>query len=169
MFRCLVFLIAIMLLPGCAEADENSSANRLVVEAVKLLNQAKSAQKFERQLELATEAEEKLNKIIERYPGSDAAVKLVTTGRVGALSLEFVASEKARYEVLAISARAEREAATCFAAPTRQCLWVQALATANKTRNTFERAVTLAEIATTQAKAGDVEQALETIGKALAA
>ena len=52
-----------------ALADENSSVNRLVVGAVKLLNQAKNEQDLRKHLELLTKAERNLNKIIDRYPG----------------------------------------------------------------------------------------------------
>lgn len=103
----IVGALAVTTFPG-ALADENSSANRLVVEAVKLLNQAKNEQDPRIQLELATEAEEKFNKVIERYPGSDVAVKLATGQSIGILSLEHVAREKAQYEHQAATAEAQQ-------------------------------------------------------------
>ena len=163
-FLVIIGALLVAICPS-AQADETSSANRLVVEVVKLLNQAKIEHDPSRQLELATEAEEKLNKLIERYPGSDAAVKLVTGQSIGTLSLEHVANQKERYGSLFNSARAKE----CFAAPNRECIWVQALATVKEIDPSGLQFQALADIAFAQAKSGDVEQAQETIDEGLVA
>ncbi len=129
-----------------ALADANSSANRLVVEAVRLLNQARDEPDPERRFELITKVEANLNRVIDRYPGSDAAVKLATGQGIGILSLELVASEKAQYEALTIAGQARINKARCFAAPSRECLWAQALAMARNIDDAERRAVALGRL-----------------------
>ena len=103
------------------------------------------------------------------------------------LSLERIASEKAMYEAHAISARtkreaaalaaqaereiealaaqAEREAEECPAGPSRECLWVQALAAALQVMDLKNRTRSLVQIATTQLETEDVAWVRKTIGR----
>ena len=80
-------------LPQAAIADENSKANRLVVEAVQLLKAADEEQNLPKKVELLTTAKQNLERIIEDYPGSDAAVKLATGQNIGVLSLNTVSAQ----------------------------------------------------------------------------
>ena len=166
----ILFLIMVWVLAALggaqALADANSLANRLVVEAVGLLHQARAEPDPERQFELITKVEANLNRVIDRYPGSNAAVKLATGQGIGILSLELVASEKAQYEALTIAARgaaqAEREADACFAAPSRICLLAQALAAARNMSDADKRESALYHIVKVQAESGNLEEALIT-------
>jgi len=73
-----------------AYADDNADANELVVKAVLLLKQAEAEDDVITRWELVTEAENNLNEVIEKYPRSDVAVKLITGQSIGTLSMEDV-------------------------------------------------------------------------------
>lgn len=152
-----------------ALADENSAANRLIVETVGLLNQARAEANPERRFELIAKVETNLHRIIERYPGSNAAVALATGQGIGILSLERVANEKARYEALTIAGQARINKTRCFAAPSRECLWALALAMGRNIDDAERRAVSLGSIAISLAEAGNVGRTREIIEEALIA
>ena len=77
----------ILLTPAAASADDPAQANRLLVEAAKIIKTAETAQEAQEQLSLLEDALGKLNEIIERHPSSDLAVKLATDQPIGSLSL----------------------------------------------------------------------------------
>ena len=166
-----LFLALALASTGCTIAflDEDSSAERLVVEAVEWLNQARDEPDPQRQLDLIAKVETNLTKVIDRYPGSDAAVKFAAGQSVGVISLEIVANEKARYESSAFSTQAENDAAACFAAPNRNCLLVQALAAALGITNAKNRAWKLVVVAHAQTEAGYPGKARQAIAWAMAA
>ncbi len=66
--------------PGAApaRADENSIANRLMVETVWLLEQAREGTDPEKRFELITKVEANPHQVIARYPGSNVAIRLDT-------------------------------------------------------------------------------------------
>jgi hypothetical protein len=83
------FLLGLLLaLP--AQADEQTQANRLFVEATKLVEQARTTQDVHRRAESYQEALERLETIVERYPGSDVAVQMATGQRIGTIGLPLI-------------------------------------------------------------------------------
>ena len=100
MVRWLSFsLIWLLVLP--AVADEPAGANRLLVEAVKMIKAADSQTQGSEKLDLLEGALAKLNEIIDRHPSSGLAVKLITDQPIGSLSMAELsdAVEKLRAEV----------------------------------------------------------------------
>ena len=100
MVRWLSFsLICLLVLP--AVADEPAGANRLLVEAVKMIKAADSQTEGSEKLALLEGALAKLNEIIDRHPSSGLAVKLITDQPIGSLSMAELgdAVEKLRAEV----------------------------------------------------------------------
>ena len=83
------FLLGLMLaLP--AWADEQTQANRLFVEATKLVEHARTTQDVQNRADSYRGALERLETIIDRYPGSDVAVKMVAGQQIGTISLPLV-------------------------------------------------------------------------------
>ena len=70
-----------------ASADDTAQANKLFVDAVKLINTAASKQTPAEQLPFLEESLTKLNQIMENHPSTDLAVKLITGQSIGAISL----------------------------------------------------------------------------------
>ena len=86
MVRWLSFsLICLLVLPAVAE--DPAGANRLLVEAAKLIKAANSRTEASEKLALLEGALAKLNEIIDRHPSSSLAVKLVTDQPIGSLSM----------------------------------------------------------------------------------
>ena len=112
--------------PG--RADENASANRIFVDAVKSWNEAASLTgdglpTLERRAALLEHVTQRLAQIVQDHPGANLAVKLVSGEQVGSLSL--ASAEEALKDTRAASARVQ-----CNAKPTRACVFEEALATA---------------------------------------
>jgi formylglycine-generating enzyme required for sulfatase activity len=111
--------LAALVLLACAApatADDNSRANALIVETVRLIQRAEAAGKADEKVALLKEALENLDRIVERYAGSDAAVKLATGQSIGTISRARVARALAAAEAevekerdAAETARLERE------------------------------------------------------------
>ena len=80
-------LSLVFLLVAPAAADEPAAANRLLVEAVKLIKATDSITDASEKLALLEGALAKLNEIIDRHPSSSLAVKLVTDQPIGSLSM----------------------------------------------------------------------------------
>ena len=102
MKRIAAILIAITLLfsAGATLADDTASANKLFVEAVKLVKSAEGEKSFEKTLSVMEEALARLNKIIDDYPSSDLAVKLISGQSVGGISLEDVGEAAVRARIM---------------------------------------------------------------------
>ncbi len=83
------FLLGLML-PLPAWADEQTQANRLFVEATKLVEHARTTQDVQNRADSYMGALERLETIIDRYPGSDVAVKMATGQQIGTISLPLV-------------------------------------------------------------------------------
>ena len=82
----LVWLLLVCLTALPALADEAAGANRLVVEAVKMIKAAETVEGTADKLALLEGALAKLNEIVERHLSSDVAVKLVTDQSIDSLS-----------------------------------------------------------------------------------
>ena len=102
MRRIAAILIAITLLfsAGATLADDTASANKLFVEAVKLVKSAEGEKSFEKTLSVMEEALARLYKIIDDYPSSDLAVKLISGQSVGGVSLEDVGEAAVRARIM---------------------------------------------------------------------
>jgi hypothetical protein len=102
MRRIAAILIAITLLfsAGATLADDTASANKLFVEAVKLVKSAEGEKSFEKTLSVMEEALARLYKIIDDYPSSDLAVKLISGQSVGGISLEDVGEAAVRARIM---------------------------------------------------------------------
>ena len=83
----LVVIFLVCLAPVLVFADEGAEANRLVVEAVKMIKAAETVEGTADKLALLEGALAKLNDIVERHPSSDVAVKLITDQPIGSLSV----------------------------------------------------------------------------------
>ena len=84
----LVFALAFCLLAWPVIADDAGEANKLMIEAIKLMDAVDMEPSAEKKFNLLKEAYDKLTEIIERYPSTDMAVKLATGQRIGKVSLE---------------------------------------------------------------------------------
>ena len=84
-----LFLIAGMfyLLPASGLADDTGQANRLMVEAVQLVQASELEPSSEGKSALLEQALDNLLKIIDHYPSTDLALQLVTGQPVGNISL----------------------------------------------------------------------------------
>ena len=102
MRRIAAILIAITLLfsAGATLADDTASANKLFVEAVKLVKSAEGEKSFEKTLSVMEEDLARLYKIIDDYPSSDLAVKLISGQSVGGISLEDVGEAAVRARIM---------------------------------------------------------------------
>ena len=92
--------VALLFSAGSALADDTSEANKLFVEAVKLVKSAEGEKSFEKTLSLLEEALARLYKIIDDYPSSDLAVKLISGQSVGGVSLEDVGEAAVRARIM---------------------------------------------------------------------
>ncbi len=87
--RANVFIF-VCLLSFSALADDDSHANRLLVDAVQLVRTAEMTTSLENRYALLRKAVENLNVIARRYPSTDLAVKLITGQAIGEFSLSVV-------------------------------------------------------------------------------
>ena len=106
----LAVVTALLFSAGSAWADfddDTARANELFVEAVKLVKSVENAEGPIEKAEVLEEALSKLNEIVDDYPSSDLAVKLITNQKIGDTSLKDVARAAKR-------AREEAERARAF-------------------------------------------------------
>ena len=98
MTRSLLIAGLLFLLAAPCLADDAAQANRLMIEAVKLVQESEREPSAEGKLALLTKAHDHLVAIIERHPSTDLAVKLATGQRIGSISLRAVreAMDRAR-------------------------------------------------------------------------
>ncbi len=104
-------LVVVAAAPAVA-LDDDAAANRLVVEAARLVESARDAVEPARRLELLGRAHDNLKAVVERHAGSGLAVTLATGQSIGTLSLGTVAE-----------ARSVAKVEACLAAPTSDCLF----------------------------------------------
>jgi len=143
----LILICAIWVLASPAFADDIGRANELLVEAVKLIQSAENEASTEKRLSLLEEAPGNRSEIVERYPSTDLAVKLITGQEIGNISLAGVgeAVVNARWPV-------------CQSSPTYACIFAQALATAETIEYADDSFRTLPAIASAQAEVGNVKE-----------
>ena len=133
------------------QASDESPANRLFVEAAKLIQVAEEEAGAARKLELLKRAKHKLERIVDSHPSSGLAVKLISGQKIGTVSLAGLDDE---IEVAVIHA--------CPQAPTLDCVLSTAVATAKTIEDAYTRAWTFAEISAARAKAGYIAEAFAT-------
>ena len=85
---------------GSTLADDTSEANELFVEAVKLVKSVENAEGSIEKAVVLEEALSKLNEIVDDYPSSDLAVKLISGQSVGGISLEDVGEAAVRARIM---------------------------------------------------------------------
>ena len=73
--------------------DDTASANELFVEAVKLVKSVENVKGSIEKAAVLEEALSKLNEIVDDYPSSDLAAKLISGQDTGSISLEVVGKE----------------------------------------------------------------------------
>lgn len=93
LIACVLYLLAWPSL-----ADDAARANRLMIEAVKLIEASKIEPSADGKFRLLKQAHDNLVEIVDRHPSTDLAVKLATGQRIGDISLPGVrkAMEQAR-------------------------------------------------------------------------
>ena len=148
-------LVAVAAAPAVA-LDDDAAANRLVVEAARLVEGARDAVEPARRLELLTRAHDNLKAVVERHAGSGLAVTLATGQSIGTLSLGTVAE-----------ARSLAEGEACLAAPTSDCLFALSVSIAEALGEVGDRDRALGGIVDGWIAAGRFAAALET-AKAIA-
>ena len=140
-----LLLIAVLCVPSAPlAADDSTQANRLLVEAMKLIQAAGTKQTATERLPLMESALAKLNEIVENHPSSDLAVKLITGQQIGDISLAGVADA---VEILSQLQKQEAARTTC----------IESLDVAN-----FECREWLYDIGRAQLQAGDLQGARKT-------
>lgn len=100
-----VFALVLCLLALPAAADDTAEANKLMIEAIALIDAVEREPSAEGKVQLLEQAHDSLRAIIERFPTTDLAVKLATGQRIGNVSLAGVRSalETAREEIRPMS------------------------------------------------------------------
>jgi hypothetical protein len=135
-------------------SDDSASANSLFVETVKLIQSSQNTLNNQDKLEQLDAAMSNINQIIDRYPSSDLAVKLITGQSIGNISLDSVAKT-----IEEVRERAERN---CYEAPATYCVLILALKLAETIEDPSSRSLSLRVIAAAQAKAGESKAAFAT-------
>ena len=147
-----LLLIAVLCVPSAPlAADDSTQANRLLVEAMKLIQAAGTKQTAAEGLPLMESALAKLNKIVENHPSSDLAVKLITGQQIGDVSLAGVA-----HAVEILSQLQKQEAAKSIQDAVRTTC-IESLDVANPQCHRW-----LYDIGRAQLQAGDLQSARET-------
>ena len=89
----LLALCALCWLTFPVQASDESHANRLFVEAAKLIQAAEEEAGATQKLELLKRAKHKLETIVDSHPSSGLAVKLISGQNIGTVSLAGLADE----------------------------------------------------------------------------
>ena len=84
-FYMMAYLLA---LSACLSPDER--ANKLMVEVVQLIQAAEGEPSAQKKLELLMQARSNLQTIVDNYPSTDLAVKLISEQPIGNVSLASV-------------------------------------------------------------------------------
>ena len=165
----LVCVLCLSVVP--VAADDPVQANRLLVEAVQLIQAAEAEKAATEKLSLLESALAKLNEIVKGHPGTDLAVKLITGQEIGNLSLKSVKTAITALRLEANQTTVEARRRYClealdFSDPI--CLTVYAQEVEYRASDESQRVEALAILARAQAVAGDPEGAEQTLNKALA-
>ena len=154
-----------------ALADDNARANSLLVEAVQFIQTAEGETAAQKKLDLLKKAHGNLQTIIDDYPSTDLAVRLITGQQIGDLSLagvvEAVEAAKEGVEGLKEAVETAKEGVEgpkeaveaakreiCWESPTYACVMSFALVTADSIKYASLRALALNVIASAQARPG---------------
>ena len=86
-WRTFPVVVCALLVAHPTQASDESRANRLFVEAAKLIQVAEEEAIATRKLELLKDAKRKLDTIVDRHPSSRLAVELVSGQNIGTVSL----------------------------------------------------------------------------------
>ena len=130
-----------LLLPLVVIADDANRANRLLVETVKAMQSAERTMITREKLGLLETVQHNLRTVIDHYPSTDLAVKLITGQAIGNISLDGVD------KVIEVAKEA------CLKSPTSACLFSLSVIAAGKIEDADWRDWRLEDIAS--AKAGD--------------
>lgn len=84
-FRLIPLALLILIAAACGQGDPNKQVNLLITEASELYRQGLNAQDPEDMITLLEQALANLDRIVEDFPGTDAAVQLATSDRIGDL------------------------------------------------------------------------------------
>ena len=152
-------------------ADDPAQANRLLVEAVRLIQAAEAEKAATEKLSLLQSALAKLNEIVEGHPSTDLAVKLITGQEIGNLSMASLETAIKALRLETNQATVEARRGSClealdFSDPI--CLTVYAQEVEHRVPDESQRVEALAKLARAQAVAGDPAGAEQTLNKALA-
>ena len=88
--KFILVAVSVCLPAAAVVADDSAEANRLMIEAVKHIQNADLEPSAEGKFALLKRAHDKLMAIVEQYPSTDLAVQLATGQRIGNVSLEAV-------------------------------------------------------------------------------
>ena len=148
------------------DEDPNAAANKMFVQAQKMIEEA-SAQDSEEKLITLNHVQEIIKKLIKDYSSSNLAVQLSAGQNVGNFTKASLDAEIKKASAEATIVRAKREQASCVSTPTHDCVIRQALATAYSFKDDYLRASALASIAEAQARAGQAAAATDTFKLAM--
>lgn len=102
MLRSAIAAVVLSLsLASQAAANDQTNANRLFIEATQHIEAARAADEPAPKADAYAAALERLESIVQRYPGSDLAVRLVSDGRIGDVSLSMLQANAALARELA--------------------------------------------------------------------
>jgi len=134
-----------------AVAEDNADANKLFVETMQLLKQAKSASRADA-VDLYERALKNLDEIVSDYPSSSLAVQIVSGQPIGNVKRDDIVEglQKARYAV-------------CAEQATATCLFQQAADIALAIDNAGTKDWSLGNLALNQADAGRYGEAVDTV------
>lgn len=153
-------LVVLALAASCciatASADDNAEANGLFVEAVQLFQRAQTTQDPVSALALYDRSLANLDRIVQDYPKSDLAVRIISGQPTGRMSREVIEQ-----------AAAETRDEVCWIRPDPQCLLSIAYRTAWDIDDAVQRGMMTAEIALVLAEMGDEAAARDAIAQAL--
>ena len=83
MLKHIIVVCAFCVLASSALADDTARANRLFVAAVKFIQASEAEASMEKKFELLEKAHSNLTTIIDQFPATDLAVKLISGQKIG--------------------------------------------------------------------------------------
>lgn len=138
-----------------AQTNENAEANRLMVEAMGLIDRAETQVNPVLRLDLLQDAQARLDRILKELPGTDLAVRLALRAGLGRLDPDALAREIA--DLLPIA---------CATAPGGECILQMAGARTEAIADAAQRAEAHRQIALAWSLLGDQERAQAAIDHA---
>ena len=142
-----------LLLPLSVVADDTNRANKVLVETVKVMQSVERTMTTRNKLSLLETVQHNLRTIIDHYPSTDLAVKLITGQAIGNISLEGVD------RVIEVAKEA------CLLSPNSACLFSLSVIAAGKIEDANSRDWALNEVASGKARDGNFGGAFDTAKK----